>query len=182
MWHWINADESNLFDAKFRHLACLLKNFKREFPFFKIFSKINLLLNVCSRSTPRYRTDFFEEIFVSPHLISKDGELPIFLHDPNKIDYVLPRCKESLLSISQLLKAQSSFPSVSCMTLMSFPETNKAESSAYKMSLHFTADSMSLTYIRKSNGPRMEPCGTPQGTILGLEKVPFISNFMGSIR
>ena len=63
------------------------------------------------------------------------------------------------------------------MTLMSFPETNKAESSAYKMSLHFTADSMSLTYIRKSYGPRMEPCGTLQGTILGLEKVPFISTF-----
>ena len=129
MWHWNNADESNLFDAKFRHLACLLKNFKREFPFFKIFSKINLPPNVCSRSTPRYRTDFFVEIFVSPHLISKDGELQIFLHDPNKIDSVLPRCKERLLSTSQLLKAQSSFPSVSCMTWTSFPETNKAESS-----------------------------------------------------
>ena len=116
-------------------------------------------------------------MFVSPHLISKDGELQIFLHDPNKIDSVLPRCKESLLSTSQLLKAQISFPSVSWMTLTSFPETNKAESSANKMSLHYTADSMSVTYIRKSNGPRMEPCGTPQGTILGLEKVLFISTF-----
>ena len=61
------------------------------------------------------------------------------------------------------------------MTLMSFSGTKKEESSTYKMSLHFTADSMSITYIRKSNGPRMEPCGTPQGTILGLEKVTFIS-------
>ena len=76
--------------------------------------------------------------------VSKDGELQIFLHDPNKIDSVLPRCKESLLLTSQLVKAQSSFLSVSWMTLPSFPETNKAESSAYKMSLHFTAESMSL--------------------------------------
>ena len=42
------------------------------------------------------------------------------------------------------------------MTLTSFPETNEAASSPYKMSLHFTADSMSLTYIRKNNRPRME--------------------------
>ena len=43
------------------------------------------------------------------------------------------------------------------------------------MSLQLTADSMSLTYIKKSKGPGMEPCGTPQGTSPGLEKVPFIS-------
>ena len=68
------------------------------------------------------------------------------------------------------------------MTLMSFPETNKAESPAYKMSLHFTADSMSLTFIKKRNEPRKEPCGTQQGTILGLKKVPFyIDYFLGSI-
>ena len=60
---------------------------------------------------------------------------------------------------------------------LSFPETNKAESFAYKMSLHFPANSMSLTYIRKSNGSRMEPYGTPHSIILGLEKVPFIYTF-----
>ena len=36
---------------------------------------------------------------------------------------------------------------------------------------------MSLTYVEKNNGPRMEPLVTTQGTILGLEKVPFISTF-----
>ena len=54
----------------------------------------------------------FLKKFLYPH-ISKDVELQIFLHDPNKIDSVLPRCKESLLSTNQLLKAHSSFPSVS---------------------------------------------------------------------
>ena len=37
----------------------------------------------------------------------------------------------------------------------------RQESSAYKNSSHFTDWGISLTYKRKSSGPRMDPCGTP---------------------
>ena len=45
----------------------------------------------------------------------------------------------------------------------------RAESSAYKRSLHRTADGTSFTYIRNSNGPRIDRCGTPQVIVAGLE-------------
>ena len=51
----------------------------------------------------------------------------------------------------------------------------RAESSAYKGSLHPTADGTSFTYIRNSKGPRIDPCGTPQVIVAGLEMVPPIS-------
>ena len=38
------------------------------------------------------------------------------------------------------------------MKLMSIPEIKSAESSAYRIKLHITADFMSLTCIRNSNG------------------------------
>ena len=53
--------------------------------------------------------------------------------------------------------------------------TMRAESAAYKSSLHPTADGTSFTYIRNSNGPRIDPCGTPQEIVAGLEMVPPIS-------
>ena len=158
---------------------------------FKLFSNRNFLFsNYFPKSIYRLMfvlvltpgNDFFEEIFVSPHLISEDGELQIFLHDPNKIDSVWPNCKENLLSTSQLLKAQSSFPSVSWRTLTSFPKTNKAESSAYKMSLHFTADSMSLTYIRKSKWTQDGTLWYTGGYHPGFEKGTIYIYFLGSIR
>ena len=52
---------------------------------------------------------------------------------------------------------------------VSLPETKRAESSAYKSSLQRTAVLISLIYIRNNNGPRIEPCGTPHVTVIGLE-------------
>ena len=41
---------------------------------------------------------------------------------------------------------------------------------------HLTACDMSLTYIKNKSGPRMEPCGTPQDTDTGWEKLFYARN------
>ena len=69
----------------------------------------------------------------------------------------MPRCKESVLSTNQLLKAQS------------HSHINWVYCGFYVINIP--------GYIKKSNGQVMKHCSTPQGTILGLGKVPFISTF-----
>ena len=54
------------------------------------------------------------------------------------------------------------------MVLTSLTETSKAESSAYNISLHDTADTMSFTYRENNKGPKIEPSGTPH--VIGLEE------------
>ena len=163
MWHWINADEIIFLKLNLDIRLVFSKNSNGNFLFSKYFSKsIYRLMFVLDLPPGNEQvTTFLKKFF-----------------DPNKIDYVLPRCIESLLSTSRLLKAQSSFPSVSWMTLTCFPETNKAESSAYKMSLHFTADSMSLTYKQWThNGTLWYTTGHP-----GFGKGTIYIHFLGSIR
>jgi len=47
--------------------------------------------------------------------------------------------------------------------------TKRAESSAYYRTLLLTTADMSLTYIKNNRGIRIEPCGTPQVTLLKEE-------------
>ena len=50
----------------------------------------------------------------------------------------------------------------------------RAETSAYKRILQWTADGISLIYI-KNRGLRIGPCGTQHVTVAGFEMVPPIS-------
>ena len=75
---------------------------------------------------------------------------------PNKIDCVLPRWRDNLLSISQLLTYSSSELNVDSISATFFPEAIKAESSAYNNSLHLTADAISFTYNKNKRGPSMD--------------------------
>ena len=52
-------------------------------------------------------------------------------------------------------------------------------SSVYKDRLHFTAINISLTKIKNSKGPSIDPCGTPHNTLVMSEKKlsKFLENF-----
>ena len=60
------ADVNNFLDLVFQYFDSLYKNFSREFPFFKRFSTIAVLLSVCSRSTLRYLMTVFDVITLFP--------------------------------------------------------------------------------------------------------------------
>ena len=131
-----------------------------------------------SRSTPRYRMDVLAVTFVSPHVTFISELMRSLLLVPKRIHSVLPKWMESLLSTNHLLRENSSLPRLSSIRPTSLPETQRAESSAYKISWQENAAFLSLKYSRKYNGPRMYPCGTPQGTTPGSEKstVDFYNN------
>ena len=78
-----------------------------------------------------------------------DSVLPI---DVMTIYYLL--YNHSLIHDNSLLSCIS-------ISFKFLPGIKRAESSAYNKSLHCTAVSISLTYIKKCNGPRIDPCGTP---------------------
>lgn len=60
--------------------------------------------------------------------------------DPNRIDFVFPKWRDSLLPTSHLFTLHSAKPSVCSMVCMCFQEIIMAAASAYNRSLHFTAD------------------------------------------
>ena len=68
---------------------------------------------------------------------------------PDRIDSVLPRWRDNLLSISQLLRDNKLSPKTFSIVFMCFPDTNRAELSAWSISLQETYASISLTYIKK---------------------------------
>ena len=70
--------------------------------------------------------------------------------------------------------AFSSMLSVFCMTAGILPPTRRVESSAYRKRSQFTLVIMSLTYMLKSSGPKMEPCGTPHVMFPAVDNLPFI--------
>ena len=113
----------------FKYFACLYKNFGREFPFFKIFSTIAVPLSVCSRSTPRYLMTVFDVITLFPQEIANLECVYSICLIPNRIDSVLPRWRDNLLSISQLLRDNKLSPKTFSIVFMCFPDTNRAESS-----------------------------------------------------
>ena len=129
-----------------------------------------------SNSTPRYLTVDLADNILPPQVTLSwvDVHWSFFLV-PNRMDSVLPKWRESLLSVSQLLIDFSSLVSCNSISLTSFPGTIRAESSAYSNSLQLTAEHMSLTYTRNKSGPRIDPWGTPQVTFWKGDKVPPIS-------
>ena len=69
--------------------------------------------------------------------------------DPNSIDSVLPKCRESLLSTSHSLTISKAFCKTVSMLDNHLSATKITESSAYNKSLLLTAPDISLTYIKK---------------------------------
>ena len=97
----------------------------------------------CSRVTPKYVTFDFDSMTFPLQITFNLTPVLNLLFVPNKIDCVLPRWRDNLLSISQLLTYSSSELNVDYISATFFPEEIKAESSAYNNSLHLTADAIS---------------------------------------
>ena len=105
MFHsFLAADVNTCLDLVFKYFACLHKNFSREFSFFKIFSTIAVPLSVCCRSTPRYLLTVFDVITLFPQEIANLECFDSICLVPNTIDSVLPRWRDNLVSISELLR------------------------------------------------------------------------------
>ena len=96
---------------------------------------------------------------------------------PNRIYSVLPRWRDNLLSISRLLKDNKLSPKMFSIIFMCFPDTITGQSRQHRVLVcrRQMLRSISLTYIKKRRGPRIDPCGNPQGTTLGSEKIPLTS-------
>ena len=75
----------------------------------------------------------------------------------------------SLLSMNHSQRELKSLFSCSSIVLVSFAVYIRQVSSAYNNSSELTACGISFTYKRKSNGPRIEPSGTPQDNLPGEE-------------
>ena len=120
----------NFLDLVFKYFACLYNNFRREFPFFKIFSTKAVLLSVCSRSTPRYLMAVFDVITLFPQEIANLECFDSICLVPNRINFFSPRWRDNLLSISQLLRDNKLSPKTFSMFFLCFPDTSRAESSA----------------------------------------------------
>ena len=70
---------------------------------------ISALERHCSNTTPKYFTVFFASITVPLQVMLKtDCDFNLGL-DPNSIESVLPKCRESLLLTSHSLTISSSF-------------------------------------------------------------------------
>ena len=79
------------------------------------------------------------------------------------INSVLLTLRESLFARSQSYNNYNSLFMVFLITSGSLWEKSRLVSSAKWWTIHFlSALCMSLMYIRKSRGPRIDPCGTPQ--------------------
>jgi len=72
-----------------------------------------------------------------------------YLTEPKTMDYVLPRCSDSLLSTNQELTACKS--SLSSMTDLDLLATKMAESSAYKSNLFLVTGDIYIININKKN-------------------------------
>ena len=87
---------------------------------------------------------------------------------------VLPKYMDSLFSYNHPLIAFSSMLCVFCMSVGFLPLTSRIESSAvYRKISQLILVIISLTYILKSIGPNMEPCGTPHVMFRAVDALPF---------
>ena len=83
--------------------------------------------------------------------------------------------RESLFAANQAESLLSSLFKILFKVTGSFSEINKLVSSANKMDSRREASQRSLTYMIKSRGPRIEPCGTPQRITSGSDPWPLYS-------
>ncbi|XP_061895706.1 uncharacterized protein LOC133644957 isoform X1 [Entelurus aequoreus] len=109
---------------------------------------------------------------MSPTLIVKSLTFLRLMWDPNRMDSVLPKCMDSLLSASQVQVLQSLALRIFSTCDLSLPDTSRAESSANKNNSQSHADDMSFMYIRNSKGPNILPWGTSQLTERGRDTMP----------
>ena len=107
--------------------------------------------------SPRYLTWLLLSMGFSLQVICNSAFWLSFFLGPNKIDSVLPKCKDSLFAINHSCAAWSSVARACSISAASFPLTSNAVSSAYSSVLQLTADGMSLTYIRNNMGPKIDP-------------------------
>lgn len=92
---------------------------------------------------------------------------------PSKIDSVLPRWRDNLLSMSQLLTHWRFSVNSFSMLRLSVPETRLAVI-VYSKSL-FLLQQTCHWQIKNKGGPRMYPCGTPRVRVGGEEETPNVS-------
>ena len=139
---------------------------------------------VCYKISTQWLVQFNPNIFKQDLLVivlpaQKTSRVVVFktsLHfDPNMIDSVFPRWREGLLSVSHFWWNRARFCCLCCICAIFVPTARIAESSAYKNSKQLTAEAMSFTYMRNSNGPAIDPLGMPQLTAAGAERVSPIS-------
>ena len=101
-----------------------------------------------SRVTPRYVTSGPDPISIPLHVMFSYLHLASRLFEPKRIDLVLPRCNDKRFSANHSLTDSNSCFKISSISDTSLLDARSAESSAYKSSLHLTAASTSLTYIK----------------------------------
>ena len=109
----------------------LNKNFNRELAFYNTFLTTFTLNRLSSICKPKYLTSLTLLIFMFQHLTSKDSTSLRFLFVPKIITQVLPRCNESLLSMSHCFHDSNSFVSSSAICFGSEPEIIIVLSSVY---------------------------------------------------
>ena len=161
--------------SRLTFLVCLYRNFNLAFDLLIIFSATPSPVRDWSSSTPRYLTCVWQARVLPAHCTWMELFCWSFLFEAKSIDSVFPRWRDKLLSISHSLIDSSSEESLFWISSVFVPDTMRAGSSAYKSSLHPTADGTSFTYIRNSNRPRIDPRISPQVIVAGLEMVPPIS-------
>ena len=123
----------------------LNKNFNRELAFYNTFLTTFTLDRLSSICKPKYLTSLTLLIFMFQHLTSKDSTSLRFLFVPKIITQVLPRCNESLLSMSHCWHDSNSFVSSSAICFGSVPEIIRELSSVYRSSLHSMLTGILLT-------------------------------------
>ena len=129
-----------------RYYLLLYKHFHLVLSFF---SNVWAILlrdnNVWSNGAPTCFINVVDLLAKLWQVISRLGLHLIYWGEPNRMDSVLPRWRESLLSINHWLKHfKSSIKSCSIYCLF-LSDTKIPESSAYKSCLFFTTADMSLT-------------------------------------
>lgn len=98
-----------------------------------------------SKVIPRYLIDEVDSMDVPEQVICRlDCDLSFCL-DPNKIDSVLPKCNDNLLSTDLWLTYSISSVNAFSTTDKLLPDTRIPESSAYKINLFLTTADISFT-------------------------------------
>ena len=94
--------------------------------------------------------------------------------DPIIISSVLATFKLNLLALSQQVRLLSSEVTAGLRSATVFADKVILVSSANILGAATRRQlGRSLMYIKKSKGPRMLPCSTPQVTVLAVDKLPF---------
>ena len=109
-----------------------------------MFDTIDSPDRLLSSLRPKYLTLSTDLISTLLHFTLNSFTLPNFLLVPNMIASVLPRCKDSLLSVSHLWQDSSYCDKVSAIIFGYSPGTRRAQSSANSNNLHKTLIGISL--------------------------------------